>query len=121
MQLDVLLINYLTKYSGHPIELNYSNIHKELKNFYTVFYPETKTVVGSFSKLISEVYHMNCPPEMILGWIKGLYRMFDVAEGKHPAIYKEIGFISDFLFVKSICNFSLLRFFPAPLKKILLS
>jgi hypothetical protein len=24
--------------------------------------------------------------------------MFDVAEGKHPAIYKEIGFISDFLF-----------------------
>lgn len=98
MQLDVLLFNYLTERSGHSIELNYSNIHKELINFYTGFYPETNTVVDSFSKLIFEVYRFECSSDMILGWLEGLYRMFDIAEGEHPAIYRNIGFINDFLF-----------------------
>ncbi len=98
MQLDVLLFNYITRFSGHPIELNYSNIHDELKNFYSGFYIETKTVVNSFSKLINEVYQWDCPADEILGWVKGLHRMFDIAEGDHPAIYKNIGFVNDFLF-----------------------
>ncbi len=98
MQLDVLLFNYLTERSGHSIELNYSNIHNELINFYTGFYPETNTVVDSFSKLIFEVYRFECSSDMILGWLEGLYRMFDIAEGEHPAIYRNIGFINDFLF-----------------------
>ena len=98
MELDVLFFNYITRFSGHPIELNYSNIHDELINFYTDFYPETKAVVESFSKLIFEVYKWDCPPEEILSWVKGLHRMFGVAEGNHPAIYKKVGFVNDFLF-----------------------
>lgn len=98
MQLDVLLFNYITRFSGSPIELNYSNIHDELKNFESGFYPETRTVVNSFSKLINDVYEWESTPEEILGWLKGLHRMFDIAEGDHPAIYKNIGFINDFLF-----------------------
>ena len=58
MQLDVLFFDYLTRFSGHTIELNYANVHDELKNFYTDFYPETTTVVKSFSKLINEVYQL---------------------------------------------------------------
>lgn len=98
MELDVLFFNYITRFSGHPIELNYSNIHDEFINFYTDFYPETKTVVDSFSELIYEVYKWDCPPEEILSWVKGLHRMFGVAEGDHPAIYKNVGFVNDFLF-----------------------
>ena len=98
MQLDVLYFHYLTKRTGNPIQLNYSNIHMELMNLNESTYPETNMVVNLFSKSIKEVYNLDYSKDTILGWMKGLYRMFDVAEGDHPEIYRNIGFINDFLF-----------------------
>lgn len=98
MQLDVLLFHHLTKNSNAPIKLNYSNVHDELKNFNTGFYPEVKKTVELFRELISEVYNVSYNVDLILGWVTGLHRMFDIAEGDHPSIYKNIGFIGEFLF-----------------------
>jgi hypothetical protein len=98
MQLDTLYFYHLTLRTNSPIQLNYSNIHDELININETTYPETRVVINRFSKLIRDVYGMDCPVEMILGWIGGLHRMFGVAEGDHPAIYRNIGFINDFLF-----------------------
>jgi len=98
MQLDVLLFHYLTKYSGSPIELNYSNVHDELINFNYDAYPELRKVIELFIETIQATYGETYEAETILGWVTGLHRMFDIAEGEHPAIYKNIGFIEDFLF-----------------------
>jgi hypothetical protein len=98
MQLDVLLFHYLTEYSNAPINLNYSNIHDELINFDNDFYSETEIVLQLFSRLINEVYQLNCETSEIQGWVKGLHKMFGVAEGEHPKIYRIIGFINNFLF-----------------------
>lgn len=98
MKLDVLLYHHLTKSSNAPINLNYSNIHDELINFDRSFYREVDIVLELFSKLIKEVYGMECLPNEINGWIRGLHRMFAVAEGEHPKIYRVVGFIHNFLF-----------------------
>jgi len=98
MQLDVLLFYHLTLKSNAPINLNYSNIHDELINFDNNFYPEVGKVLQLFSKLISEVYQQNYEPALINGWINGLHRMFGVAEGEHPKIYRLVSFINEFLF-----------------------
>ncbi len=98
MRLDVLLFHYLTEYSGKPVELNFTNIHDELKNFNNSFYPEADKVIDLFVKKIREVYSANYSRNQIYDWITGLHRMWGVAEGNHPAIYKEISFIGEFLF-----------------------
>jgi len=98
MQLDVLLFYHLTLKSNAPINLNYSNIHDELINFDNNFYPEVGKVLQLFSKLISEVYQQNYEPALINGWVNGLHRMFGVAEGEHPKIYRLVSFINEFLF-----------------------
>lgn len=98
MQLDVLLFHHLTKNTNSPIELNYSNVHNELVNFDNNFYPEVEKVLQLFSRLISEVYQLNYETSLIKGWVNGLHRMFGVAEGEHPKIYRVVGFINDFLF-----------------------
>ncbi len=98
MQLDVLLFHHLTKNTNAPINLNYANIHNELNNFTNNFYPEEDFVLNIFSKLILEVYELNYEPALIKGWVSGLHRMFGIAEGKHPMIYRIVGFINNFLF-----------------------
>jgi len=98
MQLDVLFFEYLTKHSGKPLNLNYTNIHDELINFDEGVYPEVNSVVKIFSDLINEVYGLSYTSKKILGWVKAIHRMFGVAEGDHPAIYRNIGFIKPFLF-----------------------
>ncbi|MCK9210697.1 MAG: zinc dependent phospholipase C family protein [Ignavibacteriaceae bacterium] len=98
MQLDVLLLHHLTLTSNNPINLNNSKIYGELINFDNNFYPEVGKVLQLFSKLIAEVYQQNYEPALINGWVNGLHRMFGVAEGEHPKIYKIVGFINDFLF-----------------------
>lgn len=98
MQLDVLLYYHLTLKSNAPINLNYSNVHDELINFDNNFYPEVGKVLQLFSKLISDVYQQNCAPALINGWVNGLHRMFAVAEGEHPQIYRLVSFINEFLF-----------------------
>ena len=98
MQLDVLLYHHLTLNTNRPIELNYSNIHDELINFDKDFYPEVDKVLELFSSLITEVYDLNYDPSLISSWVRGLHRMFGVAEGDHPKIYRIIDFVNDFLF-----------------------
>ncbi len=98
MQLDVLLFHHLTKNTNAPINLNYSNIHDELINFDRSFYREVDIVLDVFSKLIKEVYGIVCSPNEINGWVNGLHRMFSIAEGDHPKIYRVVGFINNFLF-----------------------
>ena len=98
MNLDVLLYHHLTLASASPINLNYSNIHDELINFDTSFYPEAQFVGDLFSDAIQDVYKDRYETGLILGWVRGLHRMFSVAEGMHPKIYRIVGFIENFLF-----------------------
>ncbi len=98
MQLDVLLFHFLTKYSGRPIELNFANIHDELENLYSGYYHEANKVFDLFSAKIDEVYSTKYKRSLIYDWIKGLHRMWGIAEGDHPAIYKEISFLKTYLF-----------------------
>lgn len=86
MQLDVLFLEEITKNSGLNFELNYTNLHDELKNF--VETNEAKEIVKLFSQLISETYKEHHSVNEILDWIIGLHRMFEVAEGDHPRFYR---------------------------------
>ena len=97
MQLDVLFCHHLTLNNGFPLEFNETNIHKGLMNITSDHYPEKEKVLGLFDELIKEVYNETHDSNEILGWIKGLYRMFDAAEGI-PKIYREIPFIDGFSF-----------------------
>ncbi|MFA9370986.1 MAG: zinc dependent phospholipase C family protein [Labilibaculum antarcticum] len=86
MQLDVLFMEELTKKTGLTSELNYSNLHDELKNF-----PEivgSTMIIEIFSDLIKEIYNEEYPVEKIVGWIEGLHTMFEIAEGDHPRFYR---------------------------------
>ena len=98
MQLDVLFYYHITLKSNDPIQLNYSNIHDELKNFDDDVYPEVDKVLSIFRMMIYEVYNLYYTKEKILGWVTGLHRMFGVTEGKHPSIYRGLPFIGNFLF-----------------------
>ncbi|MCL3781154.1 hypothetical protein EMN47_12260 [Prolixibacteraceae bacterium JC049] len=86
MQLDVLFFAELTKKSGLKTELNYSNLHYQIKDFFQV--NGICKTLEMFSELIEVVYKEYYSPEKISGWIKGLYRMFEVAEGEHPRFYR---------------------------------
>lgn len=86
MQLDVLFFEELTKKSGFASELNYTNMHDELENFLSLSYKND--IAHSFSELINTVYQQNYSIDKILGWIKGLHRMFEIAEGDHPRFYR---------------------------------
>ncbi len=97
MQLDVLYFEYITKHSGKPLNLNYTNLHDELANFEKETYPQTELVLKTFNGLINEVYNFNCSVNDLFGWVKGIYRMFSVAEGDH-GIYRNIPFVKPFLF-----------------------
>lgn len=88
IQIDVLLVEEFTKKSGMPLELNYTNAHDELQNFET--YPEAANTMQLFQKLINEVYGENYSIKTMMGWITGLHRLFAIAEGKHPKIYREL-------------------------------
>jgi hypothetical protein len=88
MQLDVLYLEEITKYAGQAVELNYSNIHDELLGI------ESETgsnqTISLFKQIINDVYQKDYSIERIMGWVKGLHRLFAVAEGKHPRIYRNL-------------------------------
>lgn len=96
MKLDVLLCHYLTQQSGWPIELNYLNIHDELMNIQTA--AELPKVFTLFQQAIKAVYGVSYDLGTIVGWITGLHRMFGLAEGRHPAIYRIAGMENGLLF-----------------------
>ena len=89
MQLDVLLVEEFTKKSGLSLEFNYTEIHNELLDFAS--YKESVETIKMFQRLIKEVYPSeNHSTKTITGWIKGLHRLFAVAEGEHPKIYRNL-------------------------------
>jgi hypothetical protein len=88
MQLDVLFMEEFTKVSGMTLELNYTNIHDELENLKD--YKEAVIVVKTFSQLIEKIYMGKYSVKTILGWINGLHRLFEVAEGEHPKFYRVV-------------------------------
>lgn len=88
MQLDVLLLRHFTEKSGVKLELNFVNIHDELLNFAAM--ESTSTVIKTFSGLIYDVYKVSFTEKNILGWVKGLYRLFDLAEGSFPAFARKL-------------------------------
>jgi len=88
MQLDVLFLEELTKKTGLTSELNYSNIHDELENFSEI--KDSNRIIELFSELIKEIYNEDYPAEKIFGWIKGLHRMFEIAEGDHLRFYRKL-------------------------------
>ena len=88
MQLDVLFFEELTKSSGFTSELNYTNIHDEIGNFLDV--DGINQILQVFSDLIKTNYNEQYSVEKILRWIKGLHRMFDIAEGEHPQFYRNL-------------------------------
>jgi hypothetical protein len=97
MQLDVLFFHFLTYKSNFPTEFNKSNIQDELINISSEFYPQRDKVFKEFSRLITKVYNNNYGADKILGWVKGLHRMFSIAADV-PKIYREISFINEFTF-----------------------
>lgn len=96
MRLDVLFYAHLNRNRGAHAEFNYANIHDELENLDG--YSETDEVISTFQKLIRQIYAENYKTDTIRGWITGLHRLFDLAEGDHPAIYKDISFFDDYLY-----------------------
>lgn len=88
MQLDVLLFEELTKSSGFALELNYTNIYDEIKNFLEV--DGFDQILQIFSELINTTYHKHYSVEKITNWIIGLHRMFSIAEGDHFFFYRNI-------------------------------
>jgi hypothetical protein len=88
MQLDVLLLEELTENSGFISELNYTNLHDELENFSNL--EGVNKIVESFSDLIKTTYNEHHSVEKILSWIKGLHRMFGIAEGDYPKVYRNL-------------------------------
>lgn len=83
MQLDVLLFRYFTQQSGIKFDLNYTNIHDELKNFPQI--DGVSTIIKTFSRLIYDIYKESFTEKDILGWINGLCRLFELAEGQFPS------------------------------------
>ena len=86
MVLDVLFIEELTKDSGFTSELNKTNIHDQILDF--INNEASVEIIQLFSELIASTYHEQYSTEKISGWIKGLHRMFEVAEGNHPKFYR---------------------------------
>lgn len=92
MRIDVLLYHHFYNRTGAPGEFNYANIHDELLNIES--YRQTNAVMKLFRDCINEVYNEDLDTETVQGWVVGLYRLFAVAEGEHPAIYRNLN-ISD--------------------------
>lgn len=88
MQLDVLFFEELTKGSGFASELNYSNVHDEIMNFLEL--KCRHDIIDLFRDLIRDVYGQEYSIEKIMGWINGMHRMFEIAEGDHLLFYRNL-------------------------------
>lgn len=84
LQLDVVLLRYLTAHTGLDFEINYTKLQNELLNFAKT--PGVSEIVKTFSVLIGKVYQKSFTEKEILGWIKGLYRLFALAKNDLPSI-----------------------------------
>lgn len=90
MQLDVLMLEKLSKNSGDMSVLNNINIHDEIFNFSKSNY--SFGVLILFKKLIKETYNQSIDENKIFGCINGMYRMLQIAEGDHLQFYRNLPF-----------------------------
>jgi len=88
MNLDVLLYHNQTILSGLGFEINYTNIQSEILNFVNV--EGVHKILETFIKLINTIYIQRFSDENIMGWIKGLYRLFELATGVFPPFFRNI-------------------------------
>ena len=79
MKLDVLYYRFVTKNSGYPLEVIYTDIQKELLDYKSS--PDWETTFQLFSQLILDVYGVQDTIENITDWIKGLDNMYTLAGG----------------------------------------
>ncbi len=98
MRMDVLLYHHFYAPTGVPGEFNYSNLHDELRNIEQ--YKQTLRVMLMFKEGIKSVYDEEHDIDTVQGWAKGLYRLFSIAEGDHPAIYRNLKILDGIIFKK---------------------
>ncbi len=88
MDLDVLTYHFFVNRPNESSNLNESNLHKELLNICQDKYrKEAKYVMSAFSSLIKKIYGYKCTPYELLSWVKGLYKLLEIAEGDHHPLY----------------------------------
>ena len=86
MKLDVALLHYLTINSGVGFEINYTSIQDELLNFADE--KGGSKIVETFNGLIKANYSENTTEKEVMGWIHGLHRLFSLATGDFPPIFR---------------------------------
>jgi hypothetical protein len=96
LKLDVIYLWYLTKDTGRPLNFNFTNIHDRLLDITSFSY--RNKIFELYSSFIKEIYKLDYSPDLIAGWVDGLHRMFSIAEGNHPKIYKDLPLIKSYLF-----------------------
>lgn len=95
MKIDVLLMAHISKKSGHKINLNNTNLHEQISD------PISKKFVHIskiFSESITEIYGDKIECEDILDWIKGLQRLFAIAESNDNRFYSDVPLVNGYLF-----------------------
>ena len=88
MQLDVLFLEERTSGTGLAVELNYTELQDEIKNFFEI--ENVTKIIQIFSDLIKNVYGELYYEKKIRGWINGLYMLLEVAVGDHPRLYRKL-------------------------------
>ena len=88
LQLDVLYFRELTKNSGCPLDLIYTDIQKELLNYKSC--PQWQSTFHLFSQLIKDVYSVDDTTADIHDWIDGLDHMFTLAGGTYLEIIRKL-------------------------------
>lgn len=88
LQLDVLYFRELTKNSGCPLDLIYTDIQKELLNYKSS--PQWQSTFKLFSRLIKEVYAVDDTIDNIHDWIDGLDHMFTLAGGTYLEFIRKL-------------------------------
>lgn len=90
MRLDVFFVDRLT----NGLNLNDTNIHDVITDPLVDF----KTISELFSKLVNEVYGAKIDAEDVIGWVKDMRLVFELAESSNNGYYSKIPGFSGFLY-----------------------
>lgn len=95
MRLDVLFMHELTKQTGRPLELNYTNLHDEILDPLSRKFDHISDL---FVRLIYEVYGPRYPKEEIHEWIRDMHKVLSIAESENNQFYAFLPLLKDYLF-----------------------
>jgi len=90
MRLDVFFVDRLT----NGLNLNDTNIHDVITDPLKDF----KTISTLFSKLVNEVYGAKIDANDVIGWVKDMRNIFEVAESSNNQYYAKVPGFSGFLY-----------------------